>query len=31
VSSAKELLVSGRNLFLVYFRGVFGFQLIDMK
>jgi Do/DeqQ family serine protease len=31
VQSAKELLVSGRNLFLVYFRGVFGFQLIDVK
>jgi Do/DeqQ family serine protease len=31
VSSAKELLVNGRNLFLVYFRGVFGFQLIEVK
>jgi Do/DeqQ family serine protease len=29
--SAKGLIVSGRNLFLVYFRGVFGFQLIDVK
>ena len=31
LQAAKGLLVSGRNLFLVYFHGVFGFQLIEVK
>jgi Do/DeqQ family serine protease len=31
VQVAKGLLTSGRHLFLVYFHGVFGFQLIDVK
>jgi Do/DeqQ family serine protease len=31
VQAAKEMLTSGRHLFLVYFHGVFGFQLIDVK
>jgi serine protease Do/serine protease DegQ len=31
VEAAKGLLTSGRHLFLVYFHGVFGFQLIDVK
>jgi len=31
VQAAKGMLASGRHLFLVYFQGVFGFQLIDVK
>ena len=31
VDAAKEMLTSGRHLFRVYFHGVFGFQLIDVK
>jgi serine protease Do/serine protease DegQ len=31
VAAAKGMLTSGRHLLLVYFHGVFGFQLIDVK
>ena len=31
VQASKGMLTSGRHLFLVYFHGVFGFQLIDVK
>ncbi|HXA15127.1 MAG TPA: Do family serine endopeptidase [Opitutaceae bacterium] len=31
VQSGKELLVSGRNLFLIYYRGVRSFTIIDVK
>jgi Do/DeqQ family serine protease len=31
VDAAKGMLTSGRHLFLIYFHGVFGFQLIDVK
>jgi Do/DeqQ family serine protease len=31
VQSAKDLLVTGRNLFLIYYHGVYGFQLINVK
>jgi Do/DeqQ family serine protease len=31
VEAAKRMLTSGRHLFLVYFHGVLGFQLIDVK
>ena len=31
VDAAKEMLTSGRHLFRVYFQGIFGFQLIDVK
>ncbi|MGA3006404.1 MAG: Do family serine endopeptidase [Opitutaceae bacterium] len=31
VASAKSLIIHGRNLFLVYYQGVYGFQLIEVK
>jgi serine protease Do/serine protease DegQ len=31
VEAAKGMLTTGRHLFLVYFHGIFGFQLIDVK
>jgi Do/DeqQ family serine protease len=31
VEAAKGMLTSGRHLFLIYFHGIFGFQLIDVK
>jgi Do/DeqQ family serine protease len=29
--AAKNLLIAGRNLFLIYYHGVYGFQLVDVK
>ncbi len=29
--AAKGMLTSGRHLFLIYFHGIFGFQLVDVK